>query len=804
MASSQQQRDFLDEVQGYLDRGEVFKPAEDFVQKLSLCQRCRGGASQREVLKDTISRMASLVQDKLETQRNKKILQGWLKTVAKDLDTFQIVSRDWIQNHIWKLPDLPKLKEQDYDPMKGRRDIRFYPASEAKEAALLSMTEQEEMEPELDYVDEDRLLSVSPRQTTNKSPRRSPRFSKPPSATSATSTSQSPVRTPRRSPRVTKAQQQQETSRKGQQEPARKVSVSKAPAATLAVTCSSAREPRQQWRTRKDEGLAETGGQRKRKTSLAHRDTGIKQARSGHSTESRQRDDSRACSSLSAAAPTSVGRQVTVQKKASHQPEQSGASSHTEELVISTSFLTKTKMDDIIQTVQQKVKERRHPEVKKPKKMIRCWVPGCIGDARYSKAHAFYDHLPSIFDERLEPTSEEVLCGRRNALKQAGRWLLGRPVELDELVAFVTVQKLLSQTDNTEVTQRQEVAMQEFCKFLHEPIPEKFLLEPCSSIGALLHWKALLLIAASLTEEERGYWRKNFCAPEENVQAPVIQQRRIPEAFDSHFHLDRTLRDMFLPASGSVDDILQQAPMEEEKRISLVGGVVIYCDPDTYPSQRFLDRLPEHISVGIGFHPKHASNTHTRIEDGFHQLRRLLRHPRVVALGEVGLDHSVPMRYWAYQVELLEKVLPCLEDRHVLVIHCRGMKGDCGTEAFLLLLHYLKKHVRPNQPIHLHCFTGNSYVVGRWLEVFPRTYFGFTNRVSTFNRFQIEALCSIDENRLLLESDAPYFPIEGETVSSPSQLYVWAEIMARHRQLTVERMLEITLTNARHLYQGQQ
>lgn len=120
---------------------------------------------------------------------------------------------------------------------------------------------------------------------------------------------------------------------------------------------------------------------------LAHQDKEIKQARSGQSTERRQQDDSRACSSLSAAAPTSVGCKVTIQKRASHQPEQSGASSHTEELISSTSLLTK--MNDIIQTVQQKVKEPRNPEVKKPKKMIRCWVLGCTGDARYPKAHTF-------------------------------------------------------------------------------------------------------------------------------------------------------------------------------------------------------------------------------------------------------------------------------------------------------------------------------------------------------------------------------------------------------------------------------
>ena len=140
-------------------------------------------------------------------------------------------------------------------------------------------------------------------------------------------------------------------------------------------------------------------------------------------------------------------------------------------------------------------------------------MPACTGNARYLKAHACYEHIPAIFDGRLEPSDERVLCYRRNALKQAGRWLMGRPVKLDELVAFVTIQKLLSITDNSEITQRQEAAMQEFCKFLCELIPDQFVLEPCNSVGALLHWKALLLVAASLTEEEREYWRENFKAP---------------------------------------------------------------------------------------------------------------------------------------------------------------------------------------------------------------------------------------------------------------------------------------------------
>ena len=101
--------------------------------------------------------------------------------------------------------------------------------------------------------------------------------------------------------------------------------------------------------------------------------------------------------------------------------------------------------------------------------------------------------------------------------------------------------------------------------------------------------------AASLTEEERDYWRENFKAPSDTElqEQQIVQRRVIPEAFDSHFHLDRTLRDMFLPADGTVEDILQQAPVDDDKRISLVGAIAICCDPDTYPTESL------HLKLGL-------------------------------------------------------------------------------------------------------------------------------------------------------------------------------------------------------------
>ena len=226
-----------------------------------------------------------------------------------------------------------------------------------------------------------------------------------------------------------------------------------------------------------------------------------------------------------------------------------------DDLIISTSMLKKTRTDDIVSQVRQKVVERREIEVKRRdrRRSHKCWVPGCVGDARYLKAHACYDHIPSIIDERLEPTDERVLRGRRNALKQAGRWLLRRPVELDELVAFMVVQKMLSPTGNTEISKRQERTIEEFCKFLHEPVPDMFEMEPCNSTGVLLHWKALLLIAASLGEEEREYWQRTFIAPEDaelqEIQS-ALPVRVYPDAMDAHIHMDRTLRDISISLYG--------------------------------------------------------------------------------------------------------------------------------------------------------------------------------------------------------------------------------------------------------------
>lgn len=73
---------------------------------------------------------------------------------------------------------------------------------------------------------------------------------------------------------------------------------------------------------------------------------------------------------------------------------------------------------------------------------------------------------------------------------------------------------------------------------------------------------------------------------------------------------------------------------------------------------------------------------------------------------------------------------------------------------------YLFKPAEDPSPL----LTGKSEFVAAWLSKFPRTYFGVTAAAKTYDAHQLDGLMSIPRDRLLLESDSPYFPPEGVTI----------------------------------------
>ncbi|KAL8592308.1 hypothetical protein ACOMHN_036942 [Nucella lapillus] len=185
-----------------------------------------------------------------------------------------------------------------------------------------------------------------------------------------------------------------------------------------------------------------------------------------------------------------------------------------------------------------------------------------------------------------------------------------------------------------------------------------------------------------------------------------------------------------------------------------------------------------------------------------------MSRPRVMVFREVGIDYSVGEDKWPIQKALLRKLLPLVRRDQVLQLHCRSSRPVTSITItygyFDLLTTLIKSRVPKKQRIYLHCFTGDTYVLAKWLEVYPNTHFGFTRLVSFFGQDQQQALRELKGGRVLLETDAPYFQAAKKKWSSPSQLWDIAEAMAHVRGTIAPEVLEETAQNACLLFFGRE
>ena len=281
---------------------------------------------------------------------------------------------------------------------------------------------------------------------------------------------------------------------------------------------------------------------------------------------------------------------------------------------------------------------------------------------------------------------------------------------------------------------------------------------------------------------------------------PLVPQQGPPAAFDSHFHLDRTARELWgvnEVSTVTLNDILREplAPAPNNP-VTLIGGVIVFCDPGTTLSIPLMDGR---WKVAVGLHPKSFNHDDAYLD----QVRTLVQsNPLVAALGEIGLDRTVPDYLWDEQERTFQRLLTFCHPDKVLVLHLRGYSEVHSSDVLNTGLQYVRKACSRDQKIHLHCFTGRRVDVENWLEDFPNCHFGFTAKVSSFNDPQLEGLRSVPNDRILLETDSPYMPVSRHhRTNTPAYLGDIARMVAHHRFLSWEELLDITTTNGQRLYQ---
>jgi TatD DNase family protein len=205
---------------------------------------------------------------------------------------------------------------------------------------------------------------------------------------------------------------------------------------------------------------------------------------------------------------------------------------------------------------------------------------------------------------------------------------------------------------------------------------------------------------------------------------------------------------------------------------------------------RLADRYPT-VYATVGVHPNDAAkvdlNTFKNLED-------LLRHPKVMAMGEIGLDYhwGVPketqMPVFRQQLELAaEAGMP-------VVIHTRDAWEDT--------LAVLEKHWAPTAlPCILHCFTGDSALARRCLHLGFYLAFG---GVTTFPKATEirEAVRITPAGRFLVETDSPYLapvPFRGKR-NEPAYVTHTARAVAEIRGVAVSQLISETTATFEHLF----
>lgn len=248
--------------------------------------------------------------------------------------------------------------------------------------------------------------------------------------------------------------------------------------------------------------------------------------------------------------------------------------------------------------------------------------------------------------------------------------------------------------------------------------------------------------------------------------------------FDSHCHLtDERLR-------PDADAVVERARAAGVERLVTVGA-----DAEDWDDVVALAERHDGVYAAAGVHPHIADHATAEV---LGRLRELARHPRVVALGEAGLDfhydlspRAAQRRAFAVQLALAaELALP-------LIVHSREADDETAD-----VLRADGRHVRGV----LHCFSGGRALLDEALAA--GWYVSFSGIV-TFAKYEgADLVRAVPADRLLIETDSPYLapvPVRGKR-NEPAFVRHVAEGVARLRGQTLEEVAALTRRNADTFY----
>lgn len=249
---------------------------------------------------------------------------------------------------------------------------------------------------------------------------------------------------------------------------------------------------------------------------------------------------------------------------------------------------------------------------------------------------------------------------------------------------------------------------------------------------------------------------------------------------DSHCHLN-----LLAQEEGGLDAVIAEANAYDVDHILCIAIDKQSCADVIDIAERY-----PAITASVGIHPNVDEAESFSVE----QLVELAQHPKVIAIGETGLDYfrSEGDLEWQRQ-RFLTHIEAAKVLKKPLIIHTREARDDTMS--------MLEQHDAAQAGGIIHCFTEDWDTAQRALDI--GFYISLSGIVTFKNAVELQDVAAkLPLDRILIETDAPYLapvPKRGKT-NKPAYVKHVAEFLAKLRGESVETIASVTSANFRRLF----
>ena len=244
---------------------------------------------------------------------------------------------------------------------------------------------------------------------------------------------------------------------------------------------------------------------------------------------------------------------------------------------------------------------------------------------------------------------------------------------------------------------------------------------------------------------------------------------------------------MFIDTHCHIDSESYENAFEVIKNME--GNILIASAASPESIEEVIDLVNKYDNVygTIGIHPEYAS---VYKNEDLAKIEKYLKNPKIIGIGEIGLDYHYGKESKDNQIELFIKQIKIANKYNkTIVIHTR----DAALDTYNIIKDYKEKDTK----LVLHCYSGSLELAKEYLKLGAKLGIGGVLTFKNEKKLK-EIVKALDLENFVLETDSPYLtpePYRGKK-NEPANVKIVAEKIAELKGISIETVAQITTENA--------